>query len=719
MWISPVNSNGSAINLKKSNLAIDLSVGGGSLAISKVSILPGRGQSFRWFLFAMLGISISAATIENGLSLIVLLLLPLIFAAVFRKDYASPFVWSEKTGTVIFFLYVPISMLMTKLLPGSFSLPVFIAYFTFGLLMVRILSPFTDRNIWQIVFLSIGMILINCILTNHLIFGLILPIYLFSLLGTLLLFHVASNEEAFEDHLSPATQKSLWNSWYGSLARRCLLILSFTLVMFIFFPRPFLVIPGLRAAMSAAGGFSQLEQNITYKDMASMSGRKRIAFTVHLEKGTLPKSAYWRGRVLEKTDGFGWYPTNQSRGIGKLIKAGPDGAIIYTVSPHRLQSKNVYVAGMPIRAAGRLNRPLHITSEAEVVVDSPFLFSDSYRIMAVDSPVPVDSRSLHINLDGTGVTPRIADLAARWTKGFSKARDRAGLITSKLRSEYKYSLQAPTPPDKQHPIEYFLFDSTVGHCEYFAGALCLMLRSQGIPARVVEGFAGFERTSAPNDFIIRFARAHAWVEAVLDGSTWTTLDATPASLRESADNYLWRTLVDFYDDLEYNWTKYVVYYDRADQAELFQGLVNIIKSRQKAEPSFANAAKFYTPPIILATLVVIVCILLLKFRRENNDPFEVYRKTMTELMKKGVLTAIHPWHEKNVEEIARRAPSLRGPILKFMHAYLKCRFGNSDNSTIGEMMTAKEELFGRLDAKNGKTMIRSSSISIDLGRSAK
>ncbi len=50
-----------------------------------------------------------------------------------------------------------------------------------------------------------------------------------------------------------------------------------------------------------------------------------------------------------------------------------------------------------------------------------------------------------------------------------------------------------------------------------------------------------ETTDNPAEFLVRFSRAHAWVEAVLDGSTWTTLDATPAQ-RDFAGNYLLRLL---------------------------------------------------------------------------------------------------------------------------------------------------------------------------------
>jgi transglutaminase-like putative cysteine protease len=91
------------------------------------------------------------------------------------------------------------------------------------------------------------------------------------------------------------------------------------------------------------------------------------------------------------------------------------------------------------------------------------------------------------------------------------------------------------------PIEEFLFHTKAGHCERFATALVLMLRSQGIPAVLVLGFKGCEPTHVPGRYVVRQEHAHAWVDALLPaaGTTpdarprerayrWTSLDPTPA-----------------------------------------------------------------------------------------------------------------------------------------------------------------------------------------------
>lgn len=91
------------------------------------------------------------------------------------------------------------------------------------------------------------------------------------------------------------------------------------------------------------------------------------------------------------------------------------------------------------------------------------------------------------------------------------------------------------------PVEEFLLHGRAGHCERFASALALMLRSQGIPAVLVLGFKGCEPTGVPGRFVVRHEHAHAWVDALIVDSQpvpagqrgrpvsrWRTLDPTPA-----------------------------------------------------------------------------------------------------------------------------------------------------------------------------------------------
>jgi len=112
-------------------------------------------------------------------------------------------------------------------------------------------------------------------------------------------------------------------------------------------------------------------------------------------------------------------------------------------------------------------------------------------------------------------------------------------------SEFTYTLkfsQVQRTPGMD-PLEDFVANHRQGHCEYFAGALVLALRSQGIPARMVVGYHGGEYNSLGKFYQIRQSDAHAWVEAYLEPDEveesqrpperspygyWLRLDPTPA-----------------------------------------------------------------------------------------------------------------------------------------------------------------------------------------------
>ena len=101
-----------------------------------------------------------------------------------------------------------------------------------------------------------------------------------------------------------------------------------------------------------------------------------------------------------------------------------------------------------------------------------------------------------------------------------------------LSGEYGYTLNVQRQDPDLDPVEDFLRNSKRGHCERFAAGLALMLRSCGIPSRVVLGFRGAESVGE-GQYVVRHSHAHSWVEALVSRGgherRWLTLDPTPAT----------------------------------------------------------------------------------------------------------------------------------------------------------------------------------------------
>ncbi|HVG08346.1 MAG TPA: transglutaminaseTgpA domain-containing protein [Thermoanaerobaculia bacterium] len=174
-------------------------------------------------------------------------------------------------------------------------------------------------------------------------------------------------------------------------------------------------------------------------------------------------------------------------------------------------------------------------------------------------------------LDLAGVTPPIAALAAR-VMGGGTPLERAQRLEAHLIQDYEYTLDF-RGRSAENPIEDFLFRYKSGQCEYFASSMVLLLRSQGIPARLVTGFLGGEYNPFEGYYIVRDSNAHAWVEAYVEGEGWRIFDPTPPAGRPVAEatgvSLLMRQAWDF---VAFRWDRYVLTFGIYDQLRIFGGL---------------------------------------------------------------------------------------------------------------------------------------------------
>ncbi len=85
-----------------------------------------------------------------------------------------------------------------------------------------------------------------------------------------------------------------------------------------------------------------------------------------------------------------------------------------------------------------------------------------------------------------------------------------------------------TPRGSDVPLDTFLFDEKAGYCQQFSGAMALLLRMAGIPARIAAGFSPGTRDDKRGEMVVRDVDAHSWVEAYFPDIGWVTFDPTPA-----------------------------------------------------------------------------------------------------------------------------------------------------------------------------------------------
>jgi len=150
--------------------------------------------------------------------------------------------------------------------------------------------------------------------------------------------------------------------------------------------------------------------------------------------------------------------------------------------------------------------------------------SDDLRQASGEIPQEVLDR--YLGLPDT-VTDRTRQLAAEVAAGHDNTYDIARALERYLRENITYNESIPFPPENVDVVDYVLFDSREGYCEYYASAFIVMARSLGIPARMSAGFFPTDE-EVDGGLLYRERNAHAWPEVYFPGYGWIGFEPTAA-----------------------------------------------------------------------------------------------------------------------------------------------------------------------------------------------
>jgi transglutaminase-like putative cysteine protease len=323
------------------------------------------------------------------------------------------------------------------------------------------------------------------------------------------------------------------------------------------------------------------------------------------------------------------------------------------------------------------------------------------RTAGTDYPPQITASYLHL----PAVDPRVPQLAVKIAGAAQNDFDKAAAIETYLRTRYGYTLELPRTKVTD-PIANFLFERRQGHCEYFASAMAVMLRTQGIPSRVVNGFRSDEFNDLTGNYVVRAKDAHSWVEAYFPGYGWQTFDPTPAG--NSGTPQGWARLALYVDAMASFWRDWIVSYDTTHQYVLGQAALN--GTRGMWENARAWASQHYASMLRWAERSqdrvehspgrwaflgggIIVALLLLanlgriarwlqeKWLQANPRrlPEQVaamwYGKMSRVLARRGVQRSPAQTPQEFVKKI--EDARLREPVAHFTAVYESARFGNS------------------------------------------
>jgi protein-glutamine gamma-glutamyltransferase len=647
-----------------------------------------------------------------------------------------------------YFLFFPLDLwgLSRSLSEGAPNPPLYAALLaTIHLILfatiVRLLSARSNRDYAFLAVLAVASMLGSAILTVETSFLIALGVFLVLSVSTFVALEIRrSATGAVSPVLDP-----------GSVAARRLNralgitsvlvaagVLAAGMVIFFLIPRVTTgYLAGLNLQPSLLTGFSE---NVSLGQIGEIKKNPAVVMRVSID-GDPSRAAdmHWRGIVLTNFDGLSWTtPPAEQLAIEPdptgeyLLESSPRARtefseLNYTVLMEPIATDAVFVAPRPARLrgsfgagvalpngapsrgfllldqTGSLFNPAHNNSKVRYEGSSrvPLIQPDELRHASPVYPQGIRGTYLQVpKLD-----PRIKTLAEDITAHSTNDYDRAVNIQRYLISHYAYTLDL-NGPHTDDPLAYFLFVRRAGHCEYFASAMTIMLRSIGIPARYITGFLPGEYNDIGGDYIIRGSDAHAWVEVYFPDYGWITFDPTPPGGGEA--HGIFSRLGLYWDWFQLTWAEWVINYDFSHQLTLghdarnstrnwterarayYQLKQKQIMRRLLALDRRTEASPYFLPGVLLCLLVLLFVLRgrsmirfalarwSLRARRGGNLTASLASLEYTEMLR---LLEKRGWKKSPSQtplEFAAAIPAadLAAPVAQLTDLYQSARFGD-------------------------------------------
>lgn len=590
-------------------------------------------------------------------------------------------------------------------------------HFIFFLLVCKVLTARSTRDFTYLKLLATLELLAAAILSRNLSF--------FAFLAFFMLFAIASFASS-EVRVSTLKPRSIVRGGLRSFPRR-LSILSiflftgiFTMTGALFFVLPRTARAALERFVPQRYHLPGFANEVTLGQLGEIKQSSAPVMHIrrYMDEGLL--DVRWRGTALTEFDGKRWFnppggdevihvPLDSHQVVFKPERAARRGyRMVYNVQFSEIASDTLFYAGTlqsisinaPILhySRGKSLRVSRVPVSGLKYIASSWIEDMSTPRTPAEPLPPIERDDLLLLPDKLDVRIfRLAREVIEGAKGGVNPEDaKARAIERYLRTNYGYTLKL-LAATVQDPLANFLFERRKGHCEYFASAMAVMLRTVGIPSRVVTGFASGTYNPLTGWQVVRASDAHSWVEAWIPGHGWTTYDPTPPD-PGAIQSPLMTRMNNFFDAAEQFWQDWIMSYDLDRQITL---ATRVQQSGRGARAHWidstvawlngaARSSVQYAPTAAVLMFVAILGVLFgpaaargfqgaMRVRRlkrgegQASDATLLYQRMLGLLERRGIQKP--PWLTPS--EFARVVPSSElSPLVEDLtSAYVEFRFG--------------------------------------------
>jgi transglutaminase-like putative cysteine protease len=382
------------------------------------------------------------------------------------------------------------------------------------MLLLKLLEVRNPRDVRLVIFLCYFLVITNFLFTQT------LPMALYLFLATLVI-TAALAAGTTAGTVMPAR-------YYLRLAGVLLAQATpLMLVLFLFFPRIEGPVWGLPE--DAWAGMTGLDDSMSPGSISRLVQSDAPAFRARFMERTPPAGErYWRGPVLWHTDGRNWSAGEPERLLQATDPTPQNDAAAFeygiTLEPHNKH----WLLALDLPVA--VSIPAILTLDHQILAYRPvrkrihYTAISSSRIAA--GPLDTDLRTAALQLPD-GISSRVLKLAHTWREQSASDAEMVRLALAHFNKQaFVYTLEPPLLG--ADPVDEFLFVTQRGFCEHYAAAFVVLMRSAGIPARVVTGYQGGEYNPLGDYWLVRQSDAHAWAEVWLPEEGWRRVDPTAA-----------------------------------------------------------------------------------------------------------------------------------------------------------------------------------------------
>ena len=650
----------------------------------------------------------------------------------------APSVWNSLLiGAFVLFL-LDLTIISRELLPAGI-------HFLVVLLNVKLMTLHDRRDYRHLYAISLMAILASAALTTDVWYVSVFVFYLLASVWSLLLHHLTGGPPSAKRTDTPPPAKpadaqdssrasSFVTSRFFWLTNGiAILTLLFTLVIFFILPRISVgVLQKPRGESLRTTGFSE---RVDLGMIGSIKEDPQIVMRVELPDQTDggKERFYLRGLAYDQYNGRSWSSGSRHR---RSLGGVADGVFVVRPGANRngygmseplrqdilLEALDTsvlfaapfaeYVSGdfIGIHADSMTGLHLPYTSSSRIrysVVSREHRISSEDRAAAeLEYASAMRDRYLQIP-EGSD---QVRDLARRVTESAVTTHERTTAVLNHLLTEYQYSLDADTATSL-HPIDDFLFRRKTGYCEHYATAMVIMLRTLGVPARLVTGFLATEWNEFGGYYTVRQRDAHAWVEVFYPHSGWITFDPTPTAASVPTPS-LWEGFQRLGESIRLHWDRAFIRYSARDQLAVIHSLRDGSDSARDAVSRWTVAlgtaalqlmrtlvAQVQTSHPIMAWALLLAAVIALSVSmvavrhrwptghftrgipvRRQHQIVQHYRSMLRIAARRGIRIAPSTTPTELTQHVRESWSEAESAVVELTALYCRGRFGNSSLS---------------------------------------